>query len=66
MGTTTLTIPKRITRVEELIVVRRQEYELLKKHPAEVKDVLVKIRKAEKELKEGKTKVIKSLADLRS
>ena len=55
MGTTTLTIPKRITRVEELIVVRRQEYELLQKHPAEVK-----------ELKEGKTKVIKSLADLRS
>ncbi|MBI4689964.1 MAG: hypothetical protein HY754_06820 [Nitrospirae bacterium] len=63
---TTLTIPKRITRGEELIVVRRQEYERLKKHLAEVKDALVKIRQGEKELKEGKTKVIKSLADLRS
>ncbi len=63
MGTT-LTIPKRITRGEDLIVVRRQEYEQLQKHLAEVKDALVKIRQGEKELKEGKTKVIKSLADL--
>lgn len=61
----TLTIPKRMTRGEELIVVSRQEYEQLQKHLAEVKDALVKIRRGEKELKEGKTKVIKSLADLR-
>lgn len=61
----TLTIPKRMTRGDELIVVRRHEYEKLQKHLAEVKDALVKIRRGEKELKEGKTKVIKSLADLR-
>lgn len=61
----TLTIPKRITRGDELIVVRRHEYEQLQKHLAEVKDALVKIRRGEKDLKEGKTKVIKSLADLR-
>lgn len=65
MGTM-LTIPKKITRGDELIVIRRQEYEQLQKHLAEVKDALVKIRKGEKELKEGKTRMIKSLSDLRS
>jgi hypothetical protein len=65
MGTM-LTIPKKITRGDELIVIRRQEYEQLQKHLAEVKDALVKIRKGEKELKEGKTRVIKSLSDPRS
>ena len=61
-----ITIPKRITEGEELIVIRRQEYEQLVKRLAEVKDALVKIRKGEKELREGRTRVIKSLADLRS
>ncbi|MEK6591033.1 MAG: hypothetical protein AABZ11_10180 [Nitrospinota bacterium] len=62
---TTLTIPKRMTRGEELIIVRRHDYEQLQKHLAEVKDALFKIRRGEKELKEGKTRVIKSLAELR-
>ena len=60
-----LTIPRTITHGDELIVVRRKEYDRMQKHLAEVKDALAKIRKCEKELKEGKTKVIKSLADLR-
>ena len=59
------TIPKRITHGEELIVVRRQEYERMQKHLAEVKDALAKIRQGEKELREGKTRVIKSLTELR-
>lgn len=62
----TLTIPKRITHGEELIVIRRQEYEQLQKHLAEVRDALAKIRQGEKELKEGKTRVIKSLSELHS
>jgi hypothetical protein len=62
----TLTIPKRITHGEELLVVRRREYEQLQKHLAEVKDALAKIRLGEKELKEGRTRVIKSLSELRS
>ncbi|OHB46012.1 MAG: hypothetical protein A2094_05655 [Planctomycetes bacterium GWE2_41_14] len=61
-----ITIPKRITEGEELIVLRRQEYEQLLKRLTEVKDALTKIRKGEKELREGRTRVIKSLADLRS
>lgn len=62
----TLTIPKSITHGEELLVVRRREYEQLQKHLTEVKDALFKIRQGEKELREGKTRVIKSLAELRS
>ncbi|HHT9105405.1 MAG TPA: hypothetical protein ACFYD7_05985 [Candidatus Wujingus californicus] len=60
------TIPKRITEGEELIVLRRQEYEQLLKRLTEVKNALTKIRKGERELREGRTRVIKSLADLRS
>jgi len=62
----TLTIPKRITHGEELVVVSLREYEQLHRHLAEVKDALTKIRQGEKELKEGKTRVIKSLSELRS
>jgi len=61
-----LTIPKRITHGEELVVIRREEYEQLQKHLAEIKDALAKIRQGEKELRKGKTRVIKSLAELRS
>ena len=61
-----VTIPKRITDGEELIVIRRQEYEQMVKHLAEVKDALVKIRKGEKELREGRTRVVKSLNEIRS
>ena len=61
-----VTIPKRITDGEELIVIRRQEYEQMAKHLAEVKDALVKIRKGEKELREGRTRVVKSLNEIRS
>ena len=56
-----ITIPKRITEGEELIVIRRQEYDQLVKRLAEVKDALAKIRKGEKELREGRTRVIKTL-----
>ena len=61
-----ITIPKRITAGEELIVIRRQEYEQLLKYLADVKDALAKIKKGERELKEGKTRIIRSLADLHS
>ena len=39
-----LMIPKRMTEGEELIVVRRREYERMRKHLAEVRDALAKIR----------------------
>lgn len=61
----TLTIPKRITHGDDLIIIRRQEYEQLQKHLSEIKDALSKIRQGEKELKDGKTRIIKSLSELR-
>ncbi|MBM2835291.1 MAG: hypothetical protein HW406_2452 [Candidatus Brocadiaceae bacterium] len=61
-----VTIPKCITDGEELIVIRRQEYEQMVKHLAEVKDALVKIKKGERELREGRTRVVKSLNELRA
>lgn len=63
--THTLTIPKNITHGEELVVVRRDEFEALKKHILEITDALFKIRKGEKEFKQGKTRVVKSLSDIR-
>lgn len=56
-------IPKRITHGEELMIIRRKDYERFQKHLVEVKDAMAKIRKGEKELKEGKTRVIKSLSE---
>ena len=63
--THTLTIPKNITHGDELIIVRRDEFESLKKHLAEVIEALSKIRKGERELRQGKTRVVKSLSELR-
>lgn len=62
---TTITIPKNLTRGDELIVVRRKEYEQLQKHLKEIQDALAKISRGEKELREGKTRVTtKSLSEL--
>ena len=61
----TLTIPKRMTHGDELIVVRRKEYEILRKQFVELKDALAKIRQGEHELKNGKTRIVKSLVELR-
>ena len=62
----TLTIPKRMTHGDELIVVGRKEYENLRKQFIELKDALAKIRQGENELKVGKTRIVKSLSELRS
>lgn len=59
------TIPRGLTHGEELIVIPRREYERLQKHLAEVRDALSKIRRGEKELRAGKTRVVKSLGELR-
>lgn len=62
----TITIPKEITRGEDLIIVRRSDYETLRRRLAEVSDAFMKIRKGEQELKKGKTQIVKSLKELRS
>ena len=61
---TTITIPKSVTHGDELIIVRRKEYEGMHKHLKEIEIVLTKITRGEKELREGKIKPINSLSDL--
>ena len=61
----TLTIPKQFTHGVELVVISRHEYESLQKHLIEVKDALNKIRKGEKEFKNGQARTVRSLSELR-
>lgn len=58
-------ISKKVTKGEDLVVLRRHDYEQLLKNFIEAKDALSKIRRGEKELKQGKTRVVQSLAELR-
>ena len=61
----TVTIPKQFTHGVELVVIPRHEYESLQKRLVEVKDALTKIRKGEKEFKNGHTRTVRSLSELR-
>ena len=54
-----------MTHGEELIVVSRREFEKLREQLVEVKDALAKIRRGERELRLGRTKMVKSLSDLK-
>ena len=58
-------IPKNLTHGEDLIVIRKSEYENLRRRFKELTDAVNKIRRGEKELRNGKTKIINSLAEIR-
>lgn len=67
----TITIPKKLIKEKELVLVPRRRYEeflelekIIKKRLAEEKDTNAAIRIYKKEGKQGKLKTIKSLADL--
>ncbi len=62
---TEMTIPKQLTHGDELVILRRVEYERLQHQLAEVEDALAKIRRGEHEYRTGKTRVVHSLIDLR-
>ena len=59
-----LTIPKNLTQGTDLVVVPKQAYEELQQYVVELKDALQKIQNGEKEYREGKTRIIKSLSEL--
>jgi hypothetical protein len=68
---TTITIPKKLIKEKELIIIPRKTYEELiglqkamKKKVYEEQDTNSAIKIYKKEKKEGKLKIIKSLADL--
>ena len=58
-------IPHGLTEGEELVVLRKSDYIALRRQIEEFKDVVGKIRRGEKELKNGKAKVVRSLRELR-
>ena len=69
MANRTVTIPKKLTKGEELLVVPRKTFEEFlrwqKRREWEEKDTDEAIRVFEKELRGGKLKKLKSLAGLR-
>jgi len=50
-----LTIPKRLTKGEELVVVQKNDFEAFKKWQREASDALVKVRRGRQEHRKGKT-----------
>lgn len=68
MANNSITIPKKVTKGEELLVVPRKKFEEFlrwqKKKEWEEKDTDEAIRIFKKERREGKLQRVKSLADL--
>lgn len=60
-----LTIPRKVTGGSDLVILPRREYEKLRASLAEVQDALGKIRRGEQEYRQGKTRPVDSLVDLR-
>ena len=58
-----ITIPRRITHGEELIILTREEYERRVRQTGEILRTLKIIAQGEKELKEGKTIIAASLKE---
>ena len=57
-------IPKDLTQGEDLIVLRKSEFDDLRRRFKELTDAFSKIKRGEKEFKDGKTKIISSLAEI--
>lgn len=66
MTKNTITIPKKITKGEELVVIPRSLYEKFSRWDKELKEVLAKVKRGKKAYKKGKTYVVKSPQELLS
>lgn len=66
MAKNIVTIPRKITRGEELVVIPRSLYEKFSQWEKELKEALAKVERGKKALREGKTYVVKSPRDLLS
>ena len=60
-----INIPHGLTHGDDLVVLRKTDYDALQRQIVEFKDALGKIKRGEKEYRNGKTKMVNSLADLR-
>ena len=55
-----VTIPKKLSGGNDLVVVRRKDFELFKKWQDETINALAKVRRGRKEHRQGKTVVVSS------
>lgn len=60
MTTPIATIPKRVSGGEELVVVKKSDFEMFRKWSREVRDALAKVERGRKEYKRGKTAIVSS------
>lgn len=60
-----INIPHGLTQGDDLVVLRKTDYDALQRQIEEFKDAIGKIKRGEKEFKNGKTKIVNSLEDLR-
>ncbi len=60
-----ISIPHGLTHGDDLVVLRKSDYDALQRQIVEFKDALGKIKRGEQEYRNGKTKVVNSLAELR-
>jgi hypothetical protein len=55
MNTPTATIPKKISRGEELVVIRKKDFVMFQKWQEEMNDATAKVQRGRKEYQQGKT-----------
>ena len=65
MSTQIATIPKHISKGEELVVLKRSDFEAYRKWQDEVNDALSKVKRGREEYKKGKTTSASSSRELR-
>ncbi|HEY4475425.1 MAG TPA: hypothetical protein VJB92_01750 [Candidatus Paceibacterota bacterium] len=51
----TITIPKKLIRGDDLVVVRRKDFEAFERWQNEIRDALAKVKRGKREYKQGKT-----------
>jgi hypothetical protein len=59
-----VTIPSRITKGEELVIIPRSLYEKFFRWEKELKEVLEKVERGKRAYREGKTYIVKSPREL--
>lgn len=61
----TITIPKRLMKGDDLIVVRRKDFEAFQRWRDEIRDALAKVGRGRKEYEKGKTVTASSPREFR-
>lgn len=64
MNNPNVTIPKEFQNTRDLVAIPRQDYQEFLQIKAETEDALRKVREGEKAHKQGKTRLISSVAEL--